>query len=94
VEGWDKTPAQVMRELMAARGDRVSAITPVVGPEAVTGSSRMKGGSGRGGGVIETCDFLTNSDAGHFRADCRLRHAQLARGGAVVVVANRFVSAL
>eukprot|EP00051_Salpingoeca_urceolata_P001511 m.41479 g.41479 ORF g.41479 m.41479 type:complete len:602 (+) comp11463_c0_seq3:16-1821(+) len=48
VEGWDKTARQVFVE--AERQSRLADTTtfvlnPVVGPEAITGSSRMKGGS-------------------------------------------------
>ena len=48
VEGWDKRCAEVFQELArrSREGDpRCHVLNPVVGPEAVTGSSRMKGGS-------------------------------------------------
>jgi N-acetylmuramic acid 6-phosphate (MurNAc-6-P) etherase len=42
VEGWDQTPRRVVARMLAA-GHPV--LTPLVGPEAVTGSTRMKSGS-------------------------------------------------
>lgn len=47
VEGWDRTTYQVFADLERAviNGESAFILNPVVGPEAVTGSSRMKGGS-------------------------------------------------
>lgn len=47
VEGWDRTTFQVFTDLekAALAGESCFILNPVVGPEAVTGSSRMKGGS-------------------------------------------------
>ena len=47
VEGWDRTTFQVFTDLEKASlaGESCFVLNPVVGPEAVTGSSRMKGGS-------------------------------------------------
>jgi N-acetylmuramic acid 6-phosphate (MurNAc-6-P) etherase len=41
VEGWDKTCAQVVAEL--AQDPRHMLLTPVIGPEAIAGSTRLKG---------------------------------------------------
>lgn len=43
IEGWDKTFADVVARML--RTPKALIINPVVGPEAVTGSTRMKGGS-------------------------------------------------
>jgi len=43
IEGWNKTVKQVIET--ALQSDRFTLLNPVVGPEAVTGSTRMKGGS-------------------------------------------------
>lgn len=52
IEGWPGAASEaeasffsVATQLVAQHGDRVHVITPVVGPEAVTGSTRLKGGS-------------------------------------------------
>ena len=47
VEGWDRTTFQVFTDLekAALAGESCFVLNPVIGPEAVTGSSRMKGGS-------------------------------------------------
>lgn len=43
VERWDKTFAEVLPH--AARKDNCLILNPIVGPEPITGSTRMKGGS-------------------------------------------------
>jgi N-acetylmuramic acid 6-phosphate (MurNAc-6-P) etherase len=43
VEGWDKTVKQVIDE--ASENDRFTVLNPVYGPEPITGSTRMQGGS-------------------------------------------------
>lgn len=43
VEGWEKTVKQVIDGLMES--DRFMLLNPIYGPEPVTGSTRMKGGS-------------------------------------------------
>ena len=43
VEGWDKTVKQVI--MAALESDRFTLLNPVYGPEPITGSTRMKGGS-------------------------------------------------
>lgn len=43
IEGWDKTVRQVITQ--ALESDRFTLLNPVYGPEPVTGSTRMKGGS-------------------------------------------------
>jgi N-acetylmuramic acid 6-phosphate (MurNAc-6-P) etherase len=43
VENWDKTFADVVR--LISRKDNCVILNPVVGPEPITGSTRMKGGS-------------------------------------------------
>lgn len=43
VENWDKTFADVVR--IISRRDNCVILNPVVGPEPITGSTRMKGGS-------------------------------------------------
>eukprot|EP00698_Gefionella_okellyi_P024996 TRINITY_DN9008_c0_g1_i1.p1 TRINITY_DN9008_c0_g1~~TRINITY_DN9008_c0_g1_i1.p1 ORF type:complete len:586 (+),score=112.21 TRINITY_DN9008_c0_g1_i1:16-1773(+) len=48
VEGWDRTCRDVYSQIAVAwkeRRDRVVLLAPIVGPEPVAGSSRMKGGS-------------------------------------------------
>eukprot|EP00039_Didymoeca_costata_P030658 m.30768 g.30768 ORF g.30768 m.30768 type:complete len:579 (-) comp8236_c0_seq4:31-1767(-) len=49
VEGWDRTCRQVFSELAdlekTCHKDKNFVLNPIVGPEAITGSSRMKGGS-------------------------------------------------
>lgn len=47
VEGWSKTVADVVRDMLhqKAQGAPCFILNPIVGPEAVTGSTRMKGGS-------------------------------------------------
>lgn len=45
IEGWDKTFRQVALRLANGPKGRAYVLTPVVGPEAVVGSTRMKGGS-------------------------------------------------
>ncbi|EGD80773.1 glucokinase regulatory protein [Salpingoeca rosetta] len=47
VEGWHRTVADVVQEMARRRaeGEPCFILNPVVGPEAVTGSTRMKGGS-------------------------------------------------
>lgn len=48
VEGWDKTCHAVFNQLARqSQADSVShfLLNPIIGPEAITGSSRMKGGS-------------------------------------------------
>lgn len=48
MDKWDRTCKQVfceLNEMSKGRPDRAFVLNPVVGPEAVTGSSRMKGGS-------------------------------------------------
>jgi len=44
VEGWDKTVGDVVDELLR-RPARMMLLNPVYGPETITGSTRMKGGS-------------------------------------------------
>lgn len=43
IEGWDKTVKQVIEK--ALESQRFILINPVYGPESITGSTRMKGGS-------------------------------------------------
>jgi N-acetylmuramic acid 6-phosphate (MurNAc-6-P) etherase len=43
VEGWDKTVRQVLQA--ALESPRFILVNPIYGPEAITGSTRMKGGS-------------------------------------------------
>ncbi|CAI8015335.1 Glucokinase regulatory protein [Geodia barretti] len=47
IEKWDKTCRQVFLELetLSCTSDSAFIINPIVGPEPITGSSRMKGGS-------------------------------------------------
>lgn len=45
IEGWGKTVSQVVAELLSKNDDYHILWNPVVGPEAITGSTRMKGGS-------------------------------------------------
>lgn len=44
VEGWTKTVGQVVDE-MATHPGHMLLLNPIIGPEAITGSTRMKGGS-------------------------------------------------
>ncbi len=44
IEGWDKTFADVMQAISGR--PNCAILNPVVGPEPITGSTRMKGGSG------------------------------------------------
>jgi len=44
VEGWDKTVGDVVDDLLT-RPDHMMLLNPIVGPEPITGSTRMKGGS-------------------------------------------------
>eukprot|EP00048_Salpingoeca_helianthica_P018073 m.240581 g.240581 ORF g.240581 m.240581 type:complete len:597 (+) comp23477_c0_seq1:25-1815(+) len=46
IEGWDRVFADVVKDMQARQSDGSSILLlPVVGPEAITGSTRMKGGS-------------------------------------------------
>ena len=45
IEGWDRTFLDVATDLAADTTGRCLILNPVVGPEAITGSTRMKGGS-------------------------------------------------
>ncbi|XP_072017451.1 glucokinase regulatory protein-like [Amphiura filiformis] len=46
IEGWDKTFRQTATRMQQLQTEgRAFVLNPVVGPEAITGSSRMKGGS-------------------------------------------------
>jgi N-acetylmuramic acid 6-phosphate (MurNAc-6-P) etherase len=47
IEKWSKTCRQVFRELeaLSSTSDTALVINPIVGPESITGSTRMKGGS-------------------------------------------------
>jgi N-acetylmuramic acid 6-phosphate (MurNAc-6-P) etherase len=57
VENWDQTFASVVSELAALEArDRAVLLCPVVGPEAITGSSRLKGGSATK--MLLECVFL------------------------------------
>ncbi len=44
VEGWDKTVGDVVDDLLT-RPEHMMLLNPIYGPEAITGSTRMKGGS-------------------------------------------------
>lgn len=44
VEGWDKTVGDIVDDILA-HPDQLMLLNPVVGPEGITGSTRMKGGS-------------------------------------------------
>ncbi|XP_030839215.1 glucokinase regulatory protein isoform X2 [Strongylocentrotus purpuratus] len=58
IEGWDHTLLTVTKHLMLLESSGQGYIlNPIVGPEAITGSSRMKGG-GVTKLILETC-FLT-----------------------------------
>ncbi|GAB4324165.1 MAG: hypothetical protein Kow0059_19670 [Candidatus Sumerlaeia bacterium] len=45
IEGWDKTFHDVMSALAACNDDRHFIVNPIIGPEPITGSTRMKGGT-------------------------------------------------
>lgn len=55
VDGWDRTVKEVVDEALG--DDRFLLINPIYGPEAVTGSTRMKGGT-MTKIVLETAFFL------------------------------------
>ena len=47
IEGWDRSFFDVVQEMLSRTGEGASCLllTPAVGPEVITGSTRMKGGS-------------------------------------------------
>ncbi|MCB2156230.1 hypothetical protein KQI84_15245 [bacterium] len=75
VEGWDKTFAGVVREL-TKEGDRFDILNPVYGPEAVMGSTRMKGGSATKM-LLEAIFYTALEMAGHGAPEAKAGSAKM-----------------
>jgi N-acetylmuramic acid 6-phosphate (MurNAc-6-P) etherase len=96
IAGWDRTFRDVARDVAAAGPKFAVALTPVVGPEALTGSTRMKGGSATWMLLLAAIDAAAHMASAASRLDShaaavdRLR-SSLARFGLAV---NRTYAAL
>jgi N-acetylmuramic acid 6-phosphate (MurNAc-6-P) etherase len=68
IEGWDKTFRQVADELVQKMDENHIILNPIVGPEGVTGSTRMKGGSA-------TKILLDVAFASSMISFCKMKHS-------------------